>query len=137
MIADIDITKKPFNLTAGQAEKVEERLSAMSTEEKVGQVFCPIVNDFEEDRLSTFARKYMPGGIMYRPGPSKEIRKAIGALQEASPIPLLTAANLESGGNGIGLSLVKFLVKLFEGKISVESEVGKGTRFIVRFPEIS
>ena len=43
----------------------------------------------------------------------------------------------QSGGNGIGLSLVKFLVKLFEGKISVESEVGKGTRFIVRFPEIS
>ncbi len=101
MIADIDITKKPFNLTAGQAEKVEERLSAMNTEEKVGQVFCPIVNDFEEDKLSAFAGKYMPGGIMYRPGPSKEIRKAIGALQEASPIPLLTAANLESGGNGI------------------------------------
>ena len=41
----------------------------------------------------------------------------------------------QSGGNGIGLSLVKFLVKLFEGKISVESEVGKGTRFVVRFPE--
>ena len=41
----------------------------------------------------------------------------------------------QSGGNGIGLSLVKFLVKLFEGNITVESEVGKGTKFIVRFPE--
>ena len=41
----------------------------------------------------------------------------------------------QSGGNGIGLSLVKFLVKLFEGTIHVESEVGKGTRFAVRFPK--
>mgnify|MGYP000008856861 FL=1 len=37
-------------------------------------------------------------------------------------------------GTGIGLSLTKDLVELHEGTISVESEEGQGTEFIVRFP---
>lgn len=41
-----------------------------------------------------------------------------------------------SGGNGIGLALVKYLVKLFGGTITVESELGKGTRFTLTFPKL-
>ena len=41
----------------------------------------------------------------------------------------------QSGGNGIGLSLVKFLVKLFQGTIHVESAPQKGTRFTLTFPK--
>ena len=37
-------------------------------------------------------------------------------------------------GSGIGLALVSELVHLHEGNISVESEVGTGTKFIVRIP---
>ncbi len=37
-------------------------------------------------------------------------------------------------GTGIGLTLVRELVKLLQGDIHVESEVGKGTEFIVRLP---
>ena len=37
-------------------------------------------------------------------------------------------------GTGIGLSLVNDLVTLHHGSIRVESEVGKGTTFIMRFP---
>jgi len=40
-------------------------------------------------------------------------------------------------GLGIGLSLSKKLLKRLKGEISLESEVGKGTRFIVRFPVCS
>ena len=37
-------------------------------------------------------------------------------------------------GNGLGLSLVKRIIDLCEGSISVESEVGKGTTFTVILP---
>lgn len=37
-------------------------------------------------------------------------------------------------GSGIGLSLVKSLVEMHEGRISVKSEYGKGSEFIVELP---
>ncbi|WP_242835312.1 ATP-binding protein [Ruminiclostridium papyrosolvens] len=40
----------------------------------------------------------------------------------------------QAEGTGIGLSLVKALVTVLEGKISVESEVGNGTNFIFTLP---
>jgi two-component system phosphate regulon sensor histidine kinase PhoR len=38
-------------------------------------------------------------------------------------------------GLGIGLSLVHEIVKLHQGEIQIESELGKGTTFTVRFPK--
>lgn len=43
----------------------------------------------------------------------------------------------KSGGNGIGLSLVKFLTETFNGHISVTSEINKGTTFTLVFPQAS
>ncbi|MDF2524123.1 MAG: hypothetical protein K0R31_1764 [Clostridiales bacterium] len=37
-------------------------------------------------------------------------------------------------GSGIGLSLVKLLVEAHGGEISVQSELGKGTEFIIKLP---
>jgi len=37
-------------------------------------------------------------------------------------------------GSGIGLSLVKSIVELHDGSISVQSEFGKGSKFIVKLP---
>ncbi|MBP1740086.1 MAG: multi-sensor signal transduction histidine kinase [Deltaproteobacteria bacterium] len=37
-------------------------------------------------------------------------------------------------GTGLGLVIVKEILDFINGKIQVESEVGKGTRFIVRLP---
>lgn len=41
----------------------------------------------------------------------------------------------KSEGNGLGLSLVKRIVELCSGRISVKSQIGKGSEFIVRLPK--
>ena len=75
----------------------------MSLDEKIGQIFCPIGNVQDEKEIDEFIQKYKPGAMMYRPLPSKEIKRIHHRLQSQSKIPLLLAANLESGGNGICL----------------------------------
>ncbi len=40
-------------------------------------------------------------------------------------------------GNGLGLALVKKVLDLLNGDISVKSEQGKGTEFIIRIPDIA
>ncbi|MGQ9756257.1 MAG: two-component system histidine kinase PnpS [Desulfotomaculales bacterium] len=44
------------------------------------------------------------------------------------------ARGRETGGTGIGLSIVKHIVEGHGGQVRVESELGKGTRFIVFLP---
>ncbi len=43
--------------------------------------------------------------------------------------------NRKTGGAGIGLTIVKTIVKAHEGKISAQSEEGKGSIFIVTLPK--
>jgi len=44
------------------------------------------------------------------------------------------ARSREQGGSGLGLSICKWIVDAHRGKISVESELGKGSSFIVLLP---
>jgi len=65
-----------------------------------------------------------------------------GEVIQKEQIPLLFKRFYQAGdhmtrkhsGTGLGLSIVKELVNLHDGRISVDSEPGKGTRFIIEFP---
>ena len=45
------------------------------------------------------------------------------------------ARSRQEGGSGLGLAICKYIVESHEGKIEVESKVGKGTKFKVRLPK--
>lgn len=45
------------------------------------------------------------------------------------------ARSRNSGGTGLGLAIVKHLVEAHHGTIKVESKIGEGSQFIIRFPK--
>jgi two-component system phosphate regulon sensor histidine kinase PhoR len=44
------------------------------------------------------------------------------------------ARSREVGGTGLGLAIVKHLMRLHGGQVGLESEVGRGSRFVLEFP---
>jgi two-component system sensor histidine kinase BarA len=58
----------------------------------------------------------------------EKFRQASGALPDGD------AMTREYSGTGLGLSIVRELCRLLGGDVSLESELGKGSTFIVRLP---
>lgn len=97
----VDLRANPFFLDDEKVKWVNGTLAELSTEEKIGQMFCPIGGNTEEGFLKSFLEEFKPGAMLYRPMPAAEVRKTHRFLQENSKVPMLFGANLESGGNGI------------------------------------
>ncbi|WP_100407595.1 glycoside hydrolase family 3 protein [Bacillus solitudinis] len=97
----VNLKANPYHLDAQAISWVETTLENMTTEEKVCQLFAPIGFNPDPAFLTDWVRKYKPGAMMFRPLPGKTIQAANRALQDASDIPMLLAANVEDGGNGM------------------------------------
>ncbi|MEK5164218.1 glycoside hydrolase family 3 N-terminal domain-containing protein [Paenibacillus sp. FSL R5-0527] len=98
----IKYKENPFFLSDQDIEWVERTMQQMSEEEKIGQLFCLHGDSDDFGVLKEIIRKYNPGGMMYRPSESEKIYEIHKFIQDTSAIPMLLAANLESGGDGIG-----------------------------------
>lgn len=97
----IDLKGTPFFLADEDIAWVENTLAGMSEDEKVGQLFCLVAFQSGEEFLRQAILGTHAGGMMCRPMPAEEIIGMVRLLQENSKIPLLIAANLEKGGNGL------------------------------------
>lgn len=97
----IDLKGNPFYLDEEGIAWVKDTLSGMTTEEKAGQLFCVLFKEAKKEEFDYVYDILSPGACMYRVVPAQSAVEATNTLQERSRIPLLIAANLEKGGNGI------------------------------------
>jgi len=95
----------PFNLCDDDVVWVERTLSGMDVAAKVGQLFVLVITDADPETNLLAIKKagIAPGGFMTRPFTAKEVQGLHRTLQANAQIPLLLAANLERGGDGVAL----------------------------------
>lgn len=99
---NIDMLKqKPFELSDAQAAWVARTLAGLTTERKVGQLFCVLGDAYAPEKLADLVSRYGIGGVLFRPAPADEVRQRFAGLDALADVPLLKAANLEEGGAGV------------------------------------
>ena len=102
----VDLSKKPYYLDETQIAWVEKTIESMTDEEKVGQLFTNLFffggDAFSGNNLSNeeILNKYHIGGVRYMNGAPEDVQGLINELQSKTKIPLLVAANCDSGGDG-------------------------------------
>lgn len=92
---------KPFFLSEEKIKWVEQTLDNLSLEEKVGQLFCVNFREGEKSEIDYVYNILSPGGCMYRTIPMEKAIRFTQEVRKRANVPLLVAANLEKGGNGI------------------------------------
>jgi len=143
-------------------ESLQSFANAQNVMLRVESTEAEITMDYDPERLLQIVHNLLSNAIKFTPsGGRVTLRADLTTFEKLSNLSCLKltvtdtgagiatedlpnifdrfyqANNLEkakAGGTGIGLSLTKELVKAMGGDISVESEVGKGTTFIVQLP---
>ncbi|MGT2742537.1 glycoside hydrolase family 3 protein [Streptococcus plurextorum] len=96
----VDLRKTPYQLDDEAIAWVEETIANMTLDEKIGQLFVNMGSSRTEEYLTGVLTDYKIGAVRYNPGTADEIWEQNYILQTKSKIPLIIAANTESGGNG-------------------------------------
>jgi len=101
VMSNFDFLKeKPFYLDDARLDWVKGTLGGLSQADKIGQLFCLCAVRGTEDEVQEMM-KIKPGGIMYRPFTAEQAVNLTNLWAKHAEIPMLIAANLEKGGNGI------------------------------------
>ena len=103
----MDLKREPFYLDDTAIEWVNSTLNGLTEDEKIGQLFFPIGFSTEKEYLNHL-RSLGIGGLFFRPGVAEEVQQTYEYMQRTSKVPLLTAANLEDGGNGSSIEGTAF-----------------------------
>ena len=103
----MNLKEKPFYLDDTDVEWVNKTLERLTDDEKIGQLFLPIGYSSEKGYLDKLIELGI-GGLFYRPGVAEEVQQTYEYMQRISKVPLLTAANLEDGGNGSSIEGTAF-----------------------------
>ena len=97
----VDLTKKPFGLNDKQIQWVEDTIQSMSVKEKLGQLFVHMTNGgTDEKAIQDEIDMTKMGGIRFMPKGKEEMWEMNRLFQKNSKIPILSAVNVEAGGNG-------------------------------------
>lgn len=96
----VNLKEKPYYLSEGDIQWVENTISEMTIEEKIGQLFVCMVGSREPEDLRSVVNQYHPGAFRYQNASAKELYDQNKILQDTTKIPLLIASNCENGGNG-------------------------------------
>ncbi|MBS4462795.1 beta-hexosaminidase [Aerococcaceae bacterium zg-B36] len=96
----VDLRKTPYNLDDKAIAWVEETIANMTLDEKIGQLFVNMGSQRTEEYLTDVLNDYKIGAVRYAPGLAADVWEQNYILQTKSKIPLIIAANTESGGNG-------------------------------------
>ncbi len=96
----VDLKKKPYSLTDEQITWVEDTIESMSLEEKIGQLFVHLTGGTDEESIKEEIDMAKMGGIRFNPKPKYDMWEMNRRFQAHSKIPVLSAVNVESGGNG-------------------------------------
>lgn len=99
----VDLKAKPFYLNDEQEKWVYDTLGSMTLEEKCGQTLLIVGFGKSDEELLDLYKKVHYGGIMHRPGVAKEIKERNDLMQREVKVPLLVAANMEFGGQGVAV----------------------------------
>lgn len=93
--------KKPFELDDEQYNWVRQTLSMMTLEEKIGQLFCPLVLFPDQEVFLETLLSFHVGGLMIKTADAQTVRHCFSFMKEKSRIPPICAANLEYGSSAL------------------------------------
>lgn len=137
LIEDIQSTTEPIHQIKliNHGEKTHAYLDEKLLYSILGNLLSNAIKYSPEGGVIQFSLGSQPGAIVFQIQdqgigiPSEELQSLYEPFQRSSNVGKIV-------GSGLGLAVVKTCVELHEGHITVESQVGVGTTFVITIPQI-